>query len=135
MRKLLVRLYPELLLFPDREAANEALATANREDRSHWFVVMVTIIILICYNILLRLFPHPAVYSFVPGGVLLLTTGLFPTLCWFPLLRRNVRRALRSQLVKHGIPICIPCGYDPTGNVSGRCSECGAPVQKPVPNA
>ncbi len=24
--------------------------------------------------------------------------------------------------------LCANCGYDLTGNVSGRCSECGAPV-------
>ncbi|MEE8170687.1 MAG: hypothetical protein V3T70_09075, partial [Phycisphaerae bacterium] len=26
------------------------------------------------------------------------------------------------------IPVCIPCGYDLTGNVSGRCPECGTVV-------
>ena len=28
-----------------------------------------------------------------------------------------------------------PCGYDLTGNVSGRCPECGRPVSGPVPGA
>ncbi len=43
---------------------------------------------------------------------------------WFT--RRDVRRRLRAQLSKKGIPVCIPCGYDLTGNVSGTCPECGA---------
>ena len=25
--------------------------------------------------------------------------------------------------------LCLKCGYDLTGNVSGRCSECGTPVE------
>jgi uncharacterized RDD family membrane protein YckC len=27
--------------------------------------------------------------------------------------------------------ICHDCGYDLTGNVTGRCSECGRPVNSP----
>lgn len=27
--------------------------------------------------------------------------------------------------------LCRQCGYDLTGNVSGRCSECGMPVSRP----
>jgi uncharacterized paraquat-inducible protein A len=44
------------------------------------------------------------------------------------LLRRSYRRALRLELVKRGIPICTECAYDLTGNVSGRCPECGMPA-------
>ena len=25
-----------------------------------------------------------------------------------------------------GTPICVPCGYDLTGNTNGICPECGA---------
>ncbi len=41
------------------------------------------------------------------------------------LTRRDIRRRLRAQLAKKGIPICIQCGYDLTGNESGTCPECG----------
>ncbi len=27
--------------------------------------------------------------------------------------------------------LCLTCGYDLTGNVSGRCSECGTAIEKP----
>ena len=46
---------------------------------------------------------------------------------WFT--RRAIRRELRVQLTQRGIPICIPCGYDLTGNVSGVCPECGTKAE------
>ena len=39
--------------------------------------------------------------------------------------RQGCRVHLREQLVARGIPICIKCGYDLTGNESGACPECG----------
>ena len=50
------------------------------------------------------------------------------------LTRRDIRRRLRAQLAKKGIPICIPCGYDLTGNVSGTCPECGTGFEEPMPD-
>ena len=41
---------------------------------------------------------------------------------WF--WRHQTRRFLRQQLLEHGIPICVKCGYDLTGNTSGKCPEC-----------
>jgi hypothetical protein len=51
------------------------------------------------------------------------------------LLRGRVRRALRTELVRAGVPICIPCGYDLTGNVSGKCPECGTPIESEAAQA
>jgi len=31
-------------------------------------------------------------------------------------------------------PQCLKCGYDLTGNVSGRCPECGTPIASPPTN-
>ena len=50
------------------------------------------------------------------------------TAIWFT--RRSIRRRLRAQLAKKGIPVCIPCGYNLTGNESGVCPECGAAMQR-----
>jgi len=50
---------------------------------------------------------------------------------WFT--RRGIRRRLREQLAKKGVPVCIPCGYNLTGNESGVCPECGTPMQKSGP--
>jgi hypothetical protein len=41
------------------------------------------------------------------------------------LIRRRITLDLRKQLVARGLPTCVRCGYDLTGNVSGVCSECG----------
>ena len=41
------------------------------------------------------------------------------------LFRRGMRRALRLELLKKGIPICLHCGYNLTGCQSVQCPECG----------
>ena len=50
------------------------------------------------------------------------------------LYRRRTRRIIREILNQRGVLICVPCGYDLTGNVSGRCPECGVatPVARSV---
>jgi hypothetical protein len=53
----------------------------------------------------------PAAVFAIPPGV------------WLPALRRRWRRRYR---LTHGL--CLTCGYNLTGNVSGRCPECGMPV-------
>lgn len=51
----------------------------------------------------------------------LLVFGVYPGfLLWQGPIRRR-RRRMRG--------LCLMCGYDLTGNVSGRCSECAAPLQ------
>jgi hypothetical protein len=42
-------------------------------------------------------------------------------------LRRDMPKALRQQLVKAGVPVCLKCGYDLRGLPSHRtnCPECG----------
>ncbi len=64
----------------------------------------------------------PVVVSFVRVPVWLPTVLLIvaPTIAVIrgPMTQR--RRRKRNQ--------CIACGYDLTGNISGRCSECGAPI-------
>jgi hypothetical protein len=43
-------------------------------------------------------------------------------------LNRRATFLLREHLVRIGQAICVPCGYDLTGNVSGVCPECGSPT-------
>ena len=46
-------------------------------------------------------------------------------------LRRSVMQHVRKQLNELGLPVCMLCGYDLTGNVSGTCPECGQPSTGP----
>ncbi len=43
-------------------------------------------------------------------------------------LRVDMRRLFREGLCAEGIPVCMACGYNLTGNASGTCPECGAAV-------
>ena len=54
--------------------------------------------------------------------VIVSSAGLGLGLTAVPLLIRSLR-AWRRRAVGH----CPTCGYDLTGNVSGRCPECGTP--------
>ncbi|HEY3241815.1 MAG TPA: hypothetical protein VGM03_00560 [Phycisphaerae bacterium] len=67
------------------------------------------------------------VFSPVGQSFGLLWTWYLAT-CW--LGRRTIRRSLRRSLNERGQAICVPCGYDLTGNTSGRCPECGASIQR-----
>jgi hypothetical protein len=44
------------------------------------------------------------------------------------LVRNRLTRNLRRELIERGLPTCLVCGYDLTGNVSGTCPECGKGV-------
>jgi hypothetical protein len=58
----------------------------------------------------------------VPHWLIALLTAVVPAL-W---LRIAYQRARVRQQMRHGH--CLTCGYDLTGNVSGRCPECGTAV-------
>ena len=49
------------------------------------------------------------------------------------LVRRGITRNLRLELTKRGLPTCLACGYDLTGNVSGVCPECGTNSARKTP--
>jgi hypothetical protein len=42
--------------------------------------------------------------------------------CWF-------RHGRRWEAARGDVPLCTFCGYNLTGNVSGRCPECGASIE------
>jgi hypothetical protein len=46
------------------------------------------------------------------------------------LVRRWITRSLREELNRRGLPTCLACGYDLTGNVSGTCPECGTTISQ-----
>ncbi|MHC5112286.1 MAG: hypothetical protein ACYTHJ_20710 [Planctomycetota bacterium] len=46
--------------------------------------------------------------------------------------RFEVQTRLRMKLYASGVPLCIACAYDLTGNTSGVCPECGWNLSGPV---
>ncbi len=46
---------------------------------------------------------------------------------WLGVLAGARLRSLRCRLPEG---VCRTCGYDLTGNVSGRCPECGTPIER-----
>lgn len=49
-------------------------------------------------------------------------------------LRRDMPKALREQLIKCGVPVCLKCGYDLRGLPPdrARCPECGRDLDQKV---
>ena len=80
-----------------------------------------------------ELYPSPAqsgVRLSIPCWFLCAVTSVLPAI-WLWRYRRD--RRLRSD----GMPHCVKCDYNLTGNVSGICPECGTPipadlVRKPI---
>jgi hypothetical protein len=61
---------------------------------------------------------------YFPFWAVVLILGAYPAIA---LIRQPARR--RRYRREHGL--CVKCGYDLTGNVSGVCPECGAEVKQP----
>lgn len=69
-------------------------------------------------------------YVWIPCYALVLVAGTLPA-CWIMSNARSRRRlALRREQ-----GLCLHCGYDLTGNVSGICPECGQPIPQSQRNA
>lgn len=66
----------------------------------------------LCYAVVLVVFLVPAAIVFV-GYVRI---GMLEAEAQW---RRKMRRCF-----------CVRCGYSLTGNISGRCPECGKPIRK-----
>jgi hypothetical protein len=64
---------------------------------------------------------------------ILISAAGFVFLAPFVVVRRRITRGIRIVLVQRGIPMCIPCGYDLTGNTSGICPECGSRIPESPP--
>jgi len=65
--------------------------------------------------------------------ILGLDRGWLALPCWLLLLIFGIPTGLLWTFRERDLPpnACEHCGYDLTGNVSGRCPECGTPLQEP----
>jgi hypothetical protein len=66
-----------------------------------------------------------AAHFTIPGILLF----IYPLL----VLKQRIRQHRRDQRRRKGL--CASCGYDLTANVSGRCPECGTPVNSTIPDS
>jgi hypothetical protein len=124
----LVRVYPELARFEndtDRANAQFLAGTDAQFTTTGWLIFVATMLAPCLLGYLaIRLHVDPN-YIYPIGLLFLITTAIA---CGW-LTRSHIRRYLRGELLRRGIPICINCAYDLTGNVSGRCPECGKPFK------
>ena len=67
-----------------------------------------------------------AVYLFHPMAIYCLHFVLLSAIAVGLLLTGPFREWRRDQRAQQGL--CRDCGYDLTGNVSGKCPECGRPL-------
>ncbi len=125
MPSLSERILPELILLepgPERQRMLQQAVNGQRTRAAAFLVVVGATGVFVLWDKLVASVSS----SWSLHLLFMLYLIGFGIAIWFT--RRDIRRLLRAQLAKKGIPVCIPCGYDLTGNVSGTCPECGTAV-------
>ncbi len=114
-----LRYYPESEFFDSDEEARSAI----REYGSTWRLCLVTLFCTVP-AVVVGNFCETRIgkWAFFPTYAIAL---LFVAGFTFSIQIGIVKRKLRTELVKRGVPICIPCGYDLRGLTEPRCPECG----------
>ena len=97
-----------------------------------WLMLLVNFLVIwaVSLGVLTMLLPAaPVLPSSASGYIAMLLAPCLSGLNVLFEMRRRIRKretALREARIAEGLE--CKCGYDLTGNVSGRCPECGAPV-------
>lgn len=135
MNRMYNRLLPELSRFPTTHDAEQALKKACRRllrDRRYW---MIGVAVWTIY-VLVAAAGQELVAGHVNRNTVLLWTPLLAGVLALPvaviqiwLCRRYIQGSIRREMVERGMLVCVHCGYDLTGNISGICPECGTPVR------
>ena len=126
MPSLSERILPELLLYEPGPERQRILQQAVNGPRTHVAALLCVVGatgMFVLWDKLVESIPSD--WSLYP--LFMLNLIGFGFAIWFT--RRDIRRRLREQLVKKGIPVCITCGYNLTGNESGVCPECGTEIK------
>jgi len=127
-------LYPELnaihrrpdLEFKVRKLIQRGSLAPRRESLRPTLVFVLVILIFVFYLAIWLAFPQlpflPPILAHLLPWILAISGG------WLMILvHRSVRRkGIRRAMVRCGIPICVPCGYDLSKtDPSDPCPECG----------
>lgn len=125
--------YPELSRFPDPKERSEALIASHESAMAAVPLLVLALVFLVAGDIKdhVRMILGWAGVEASNTTVKLLAITLFTSLLvmgFAGIVYMTVGRArknLRRMLVKRGIAVCIPCGYDLRGIEDARCPECG----------
>ncbi len=136
----LAKHYHDLRQFPSVKDAENAVNDGHRQllrIPSFWLVLLASTLVAAITGV--------AIFVAI-GRWLLLASGMFGLFIYAVtaglgfsvpielvatwLWRRRFRRFLRERLIVLGVPVCINCGYNLTGNESGKCPECATLVPK-----
>ncbi len=136
----LPRMLPELELFPERVEADALKQVQSGKRYLLLSLLCAAAFVLVSWfglDVLARL--HPAVREFLDAvlppdwrwGMCVAASAISPFLAAL-LVRPRLRIALRRELnTKHGMQLCLHCGYDLRGQTEPRCPECGTPFDPP----
>ncbi len=121
----------ELALFPDDASRHRALKRFEREMMPRtWRHGIRLLAIMFCSLAI------PATLAIGTARLLMspwsTRAATFVMICGYFvirsfLVRREMPRSLRNQLLDLGVPICVKCGYDQRTlpSATARCPECG----------
>ena len=126
---------PELDLFPDEASRNQAIDEIEQSMWPRSLSGLLESVVFVAGAFLLPLYIIEWAVELLFGNIVWRGWVIYPATivayCGiiFVLLRRDVPRDLRKQLLKVGVPVCLKCGYGLRGlsERTERCPECGQP--------
>ena len=129
------RLYPELLQLEEAAERKTVLADCWKRVRREqsvvrWGAIFGAVAGMIVGAISLPISQYLGLSGVAAGSIIGMVAGLCGALALRRFVHKPLQLSIRRALVERGLPVCIACGYNLTGNVSGVCPECGTAVEK-----
>jgi hypothetical protein len=131
------RLFPELDLLAAPAARHEVYRVALRKLGWRWqyllFAAVAPVVAVLAAHVGLtelgRVAPYVAQFRTLFFAA---AAGVALPLSFQYLFRRTLQVAIREELNRRGVPVCIGCGYDLRGQETPRCPECGRGFAPPT---
>ncbi|UCE59492.1 MAG: hypothetical protein JSU63_18865 [Phycisphaerales bacterium] len=124
--------FPELLRIESDSDRKDVLKKASKRVTYGAGYYLAFVAVVLCGVLVARVVQSAcsrwgALPGYLAGTASALACGAAGGLLFLS-AREKISRNIRLELVARGMPVCIECGYDLTGNESGVCPECGEPV-------